>query len=214
MVYVRPAGCQRFISPPSFISILMKDYEDFREIKGFEGLYMIGDRGTILSNRRGCWRIMSMTNKTGWYLTLRLKDKSGKVYTKRLHRLVYETFVGDIPDNYHIHHKDGDMQNNRVENLIAITEKEHHAIHAAENPNILGGMRHYNKYVRPDVILQYSLDGTLLGEYPNAKEASRQTGVCSRNILLVAHKTEYKQGKIRKQAGGYIWKIKDANLSA
>ena len=188
----------------------MKDYEDFREIKGFEGLYMIGNRGTLLSNRGKCWRIMSMVNKNGWYFTINLKDKDGKRHTKRIHRLVYEAFVGSIPAGYHVHHKDGNMQNNRVENLIAISEKEHHAIHAEENPNILEGMRHYNKYVRPKVILQYSLGGALIASYPNAKEAGRLTGVCSRNILQVANKTEYKPGKIRKQAGGYIWKTKES----
>ena len=102
----------------------------------------------------------------------------------------------------------------RVENLIAITEKEHHAIHASLNPNILEGMRHYNKYVRPEKILQYSLDGEFIAEYANGHDAHLTTGVCQRNILQVAHKTEWKPGKIRKQAGGFIWKIKDANLSA
>lgn len=205
MVCVRPAnnGITLFLKHKC-----MKDYEDYKGIKGFED-YMIGDRGTLLSRKKGCWRIMSMTNKSGWYLSFRLRDKNGKYHTKRIHQLVYEAFVGDIPKGYHIHHKDGNMQNNRVENLIAITEREHHAIHASLNPNIYGGMRHYNKFVRPETILQYSLDGVLIAEYPNAKEAYRKTGVCSRNILMVAHKTEWKPGKVRKQAGGYIWKIKE-----
>lgn len=184
--------------------------EQWKDIKGFEGLYMIGDHGTLISNKGKCWRIMSVINKNGWYLTAVLKTKDGKKVTKRIHQLVYEAFIGDVPKGFHIHHKDGNMQNNRVGNLIAITEKEHHAIHAAQNPNIYGGMRHYNKYVRPKTILQYSLNGELIAEYPNAKEAFRKTGVCSRNILMVAHKTEWKPGKVRKQAGGFIWKIKDA----
>ena len=188
--------------------------EEWRDIKGYKGLYMIGSQGTLLSNKKGCWRIMSVTNKTGWYLTAILKDKDCKRRTVRIHRLVYETFIGEVPKGYHVHHKDGNMQNNRVENLIAITEKEHKAIHAAQNPNIYGGMRHYNKYIRPGAILQYSLNGELIAEYPNAKEAYRMTGVCSRNILMVAHNTEWKPGKVRKQAGGYIWKIKDVGLSA
>ena len=37
----------------------------------------------------------------------------------------------------------------------------------------------------------------------------KRQGVCSRNILQVANKEEYKNGKIRKQAGGYIWKVKN-----
>ena len=186
----------------------MKDYEDYKGIKGFED-YMIGDRGTLLSRKRGCWRIMSMTNKTGWYLTIILRGKNGKRKTKHIHQLVYEAFVGDVPKGYHIHHKDGNMQNNRVENLVAITEKEHHAIHAAQNPNIYSGMRYYNKYIKTVPILQFSLDGEFIAEYANGHDAHLATGVCQRNILQVAHKTEWKPGKVRKQAGGYIWKIKE-----
>lgn len=181
--------------------------EQLKDIRGFEGIYMIGDHGTLLSNKSGCWRIMSNTNKKGWYLSVRLKDRKGKYHTKRIHHLVYEAFVGDIPSGYDVHHKDGNKQNNRVDNLVAISEREHHILHVTENPNIYEGMRYYNKYVRPKPVWQYSLDGSLLNVYPNAKEAQRLTGVCSRNILMVANKTEYKPGKIRKQAGGFIWKI-------
>lgn len=170
---------------------------------------MIGDKGTFLSQRGGCWRIRSNNNKTGWYLTVILKDRKGNKHTRRIHRLVYEAFVGKIPVGYHVHHKDGNMQNNNVDNLIAMTGKEHHAIHAIENPNIIEGMRRYNKYVRPKAIFQYTLDGTFVTAYSNAKEAYRATGVCSRNILQVANRTEYKPGKIRTQAGGFIWKTKE-----
>ena len=150
---------------------------------------------------------MSNINKNGWYLTVNLKNNNGKRITKRIHRLVYEAFVGDIPKGFDVHHKDGNKQNNCVENLVAISEHEHHTMHANQNPNIFQGMRNYNKYIRPKVVYQYTLDGTFLTAYPNAKEAQRVTGVCSRNILQVANKTEYKPGKIRKQAGGYIWRI-------
>ena len=44
--------------------------------------------------------------------------------------------------------------------------------------------------------------------YCNAMEASRNTGVCGRNILQVANKEPYNsKGSVRKQAGGYVWKF-------
>ena len=44
--------------------------------------------------------------------------------------------------------------------------------------------------------------------YENSCDASVSTGVCQRNILQVANKEPYnKNGKIRKQAGGFIWKF-------
>lgn len=41
-----------------------------------------------------------------------------------IHREVYKTFVGDIPDNYDIHHIDHNRLNNHVENLDVLTRAE------------------------------------------------------------------------------------------
>lgn len=43
---------------------------------------------------------------------------------RRVHRLVYEIFVGKIPDGYVIDHIDNNSVNNRVENLQAISQSE------------------------------------------------------------------------------------------
>ena len=183
--------------------------EEWRDVEGYEGIYKISNHGTLISHRQGFWKTLSNKNKNGWYLTINLYDKNNVRHTERIHRLVYKTFVGDIPTGYHVHHIDGNMQNNVVYNLVATSVKEHRAIHIAANPNHCAGMIHYNKYVRPKTIQQYSLDGEFIAEYANSTDAQLATGVCHRNILQVANKTEYKPGKIRKQAGGYIWRIKD-----
>ena len=67
----------------------------------------------------------------------------------------------------------------------------------------------FTKRIPKGNILQFSLGGELIGEYRNAEEAGRNTGVCPRNILQVANKEEYKPGKTRRQAGGFVWKFKD-----
>jgi len=182
--------------------------EEWRDVKGYEGIYRVSNCGGLIHYRDGKWQSLSIKNRYGWYLTIRL-FKDGKVETKRIHRLVYEAFVGEIPNGYAVHHKDFNRQNNRVENLEVLSKKEHTKKHCEANPNILNGMRMYNKYIRPRRIFQYSMDGALLGVFSNAQEAGRKTGVCARNISQVAHKTEWKPGKVRKQAGGYIWKEKE-----
>lgn len=117
--------------------------------------------------------------------------------------------MGEIPRGYAVHHIDGNKQNNAVTNLEIITVKEHARKTMEQNPHYIDGMNNYNKYERPKRIRQYTLDGHFLAEYVNGKVASRFTGVCRRNILQVATKKEYKPGKTRSQAGGYVWRFAD-----
>ena len=41
-----------------------------------------------------------------------------------LHRIIYETFVGEIPDGMVLDHKDTHRYNNSLDNLILCTQKE------------------------------------------------------------------------------------------
>lgn len=59
-------------------------------------------------------------------------------------------------------------------------------------------------------ILQYDMNGILMNQYNSPIDASQKTGISKANIISVANQKEYKPGKIRKQAGGYIWKYKNA----
>lgn len=43
----------------------------------------------------------------------------------RLHRLVWEQANGAIPHGYHIHHIDGDRNNNQIDNLALLKGTEH-----------------------------------------------------------------------------------------
>lgn len=176
--------------------------EEWKWIKGFEGAYSISNTGKIRHKSRE----MSVKNSKGWYLTVRLYD--GEIWhTKRIHRLVYETFVGEIPKGYHIHHIDENKQNNNLDNLKMLSSKEHLSI-SANKPSTYASMVYRNKYGQKH-ILQFSLDGKFIKEYISACEASKVTGVCSRNITQVAKKEPFnKSGSCRKQAGGYIWRFK------
>lgn len=46
-----------------------------------------------------------------------------------LHRAIYEEHYGKIPKGHHIHHIDGDITNNNIENLHLLTNSEHIDIH-------------------------------------------------------------------------------------
>lgn len=50
----------------------------------------------------------------------------------RLHRKVWEAANGAIPEDHHVHHKDGNCKNNALANLECLPGAEHLAQHAQE----------------------------------------------------------------------------------
>jgi hypothetical protein len=181
--------------------------EIWKCIIDYEGLYKISNLGRLASLKSGKFRILSNKNSKGDYLRIRL-IRGNHIKSFEIHRLVYMTFKGSIPKGFQVHHIDGNKQNNKIDNLIAIDTKTHAYITQNQNPKMTYKMVNYNKFIRPHKIMQFNMDGTFIREFINAIEASKITGICSRNILQVANKNEYKPGKYRKQAGGYIWRVK------
>ena len=49
---------------------------------------------------------------------------------KQLHRAVWEYYNGTIPEGYHIHHIDGNIDNNDISNLECVQAWEHLSCHA------------------------------------------------------------------------------------
>lgn len=60
---------------------------------------------------------------------------------KRLHRAVWEHFNGEIPEDYHIHHLDGDRHNNAIENLALLPGIDHVRKHAQSEERRENGRR-------------------------------------------------------------------------
>ena len=185
--------------------------ETWKWVKGFEGIYQISSLGRLKSFKKyEEGYILSEKNQKGGYLSVVLTDnKQKKKRYTRIHVLVAESFIGEIPKGYHVHHIDDNKQNNTVSNLEIIHPKQHRQETEKTRPQIVTGIKNYNKFQRPRHILQYDTEGNFIAEYANGEIASRLTGVCQRNILQVANGEEYKPGKARRQAGGFVWKLKD-----
>ena len=100
--------------------------EVWKDVVGYEGVYKISNKGRLSSFKSGSWKILSEINKKGGYLSVVLKHEN-KIKSARIHRLVYTSFVGEIPNLpiSYIHHKDGNKQNNCVCNLELLTPCEH-----------------------------------------------------------------------------------------
>ena len=103
--------------------------ESWRPVVGYENLYAVSDHGRMRTFQhqrrygRGRFRLMKLVPHSGGYWMIRLhSQKKSKGFL--VHRLVYESFVGPIPEDMVINHKDGNKRNNRIDNLELATEAE------------------------------------------------------------------------------------------
>ena len=107
----------------------MSESEVWKEITGYEGLYMISDKGNVHSverrdsmGRKCGGRTLTPSYDKDGYLKVVL-CKNGMMYHKRLHRLVAETFIPN-PNNFpQVNHIDEVKDNNNVNNLEWCTSK-------------------------------------------------------------------------------------------
>ena len=90
--------------------------EIWRDIKGYEGIYQISNKGRVKSLHYGKEKILSPSKHSGYFF-VRLFKKGEKPKEFDIHRLVAQAFLPN-PDNLPIvNHKDENKLNNNVENL-------------------------------------------------------------------------------------------------
>jgi len=90
--------------------------EKFKAISGYGGLYEISNFGRVKSIGYSTIRILKPRIDTNGYLQVVL-SKNKKEHNCSIHRLVSLAFILN-PENYlQINHKDGNKQNNRIDNL-------------------------------------------------------------------------------------------------
>lgn len=163
--------------------------EIWKPIKGYNGLYEISNYGKILSTPRKGSKggLLKQSTLDKGYLGVRLYKKDGGKNFK-VHRLVYETFVGEIPYGYDINHIDENKKNNHISNLNLMTKVENNA-YGNHNRNII------NKCGKP--VKQISNEGVIIAEYETQKEAERATKISNANISNACRR--------HTKAGGYYW---------
>lgn len=88
------------------------------DIVGYEGYYQINRNGEIYSIKSD--KLMKISKSQDGYLKVIL-SKDGYQRVCFIHRMVYKTFCGEIPDNLHIDHIDGIKDHNYPENLRLVT---------------------------------------------------------------------------------------------
>ncbi len=195
--------------------------EIWRDIEGFEGIYQISSQGRVKSLKRIDnnnhpikEKILkpNIDNREGkGYLGVRL-CKNGKQKFFQIHRLVYETFVGKIPDDMQCNHINEKKDDNRLENLNLMTPKEN-SNWGTRNERISEakkGMKlseetknkmknHPNK---SKIILQIELNGNIIADFHSLCEVQRQLGYEKASVSRCC------LGK-QKTAYGYKWQYKN-----
>lgn len=174
--------------------------EIWKPVKGFEDKYEISNLGKVKNKITN--HIFKNTNQYGNYFSMVLYDGEKRKSVK-IHRLVAQAFIPN-PNNFkYVNHKDMNKQNNCVNNLEWCTQS-YNTRHAISNgANTMSGFNKYNKnkaHKKYGYIYQFDKNDNFIAKYYSPLEASKITGVCSRNILQVIN---HEEG--RKQAGGYIW---------
>lgn len=169
---------------------------------GYEGLYQVSNLGKIKSLDR--YKLIKSkikgrvlkpgVNNQGYYQISLNKD--GKTKHVRINRIVAEVFIKNNENKQEVNHKDGNKQNNCVNNLEWVTPKEN-IQHAVKNNliNPVKGKKHY----KSKKIRQYTKDNKFIKEYFSITEASKQTKILRSAISMCLTKKN-------KTAGGFIWR--------
>ena len=190
--------------------------EIWEKVKDYEGLYEVSSEGRIRSVYRKVWnpgcncyrtqysKILKLWTDNKGYKRVSL-SKYGKTRGILVHRLVAFAFIPNPDCLPHINHKNEIPSDNRIENLEWCDIKYNngygsHGKHVGES------------HSKP--VLQYTLDGSIIREWPNSRVVEREIGIPNTNIISCCLGRTKRYGRTYncKQAGGFIWKFKENNL--
>lgn len=174
--------------------------EIWKNIFGFEELYQVSNWGRVKSLKFGKERVLKPLKEIHGYLRVDL-FKDGKHNFKFVHRLVAEAFIpNDDLFKTQINHKNEVKIDNNVENLEWVTCSQN--INFGSRTERMAKTNTNGKCSK--AVLQYSLDGTFIKEYPSVREVERQLGFRNTNISACC------LGKY-KQSHNFKWQYKYEN---
>ena len=160
--------------------------EEWKDIEGFEGRYMVSNKGRVKSlnySNNGKEGIINAKDNGKGYLRVNLY-KDGKRKWYRINRLVAITFLPNPSNLPEVNHKDKIRINNCVDNLEWCTTQ-------------------YNvEYSKAKAIIGINKISGLIVEFPSIMEASRQLGISQGHIC------DCLKGR-RKSAKGFYWHYVD-----
>lgn len=187
--------------------------EIWKDIKGYEGLYIVSNLGNIKSLdrliicrnnhlRKIYGRVLKQFKINSGYYTIKLWT-SNKFKQILVHRLVAETFIPNPNCLPEVNHKDGNKENNCINNLEWVTKSENvqHAVNNNLTKNQKFVVSANNKKLKSKPVIQYDIDGNYIATYNSVSEICRLYNYSQGAISNVCRNE-------RSKAYGYIWKYK------
>ena len=178
--------------------------EQWKAIKGYEGIYEVSNLGRVRSldrHRKAAYGKTSFVrgievrirkNSNNDYLVVGL-SKEGKHVHVLVHRLVAEAFVPNPNNLPQVNHKDEDKSNNRADNLEWCDQYyNNHYGTAIARRSITRGRR----------VVQSDMSGNEIARYNSAREAERAIGKSQAAISRACT-------GVYKSAYGFLWRYDD-----
>lgn len=158
--------------------------EEWKDIKGYEGLYQVSNLGNIRSlqsrwGKRVQPRIVNQHITENGYKRVGL-SKNNKQKLFMVHRLVADTFMPNSNANLEINHKDYCRTNNNLNNLEWMSHED----------NV--------KYSKSIKIKQLSLDRKMIKTWDSIVEVEKLLKIDHRQICACLKKKQ-------KTCHGFVW---------
>lgn len=188
------------------------DGEEWRDVVGFEGMFMVSNFGRVKSLdryvtlnpkksgsiqfRKG--KIYSPSFSTDGYLQVTLANGNIK-RTAKVHRLVAMAFIPN-PDNLpQVNHIDENKTNNRIDNLEWCTAKY--------NNNYGTRIERARESFHQEPILQFTKNGELIARYSSITDAAKAMGMDYSRIMWVC------KGRFSCTSNGFVWRYENQDLA-
>lgn len=130
------------------------DLKEFKEIKGYPKYYINKDGKLISLKVNGVTREMKPYKSRNGYRFIKIINEKGEIKHESIHRLVAKTFIPNPQNLSEVNHKDGNRENNCIDNLEWVTRSQnlkHSFEHLGQTPirfHIECDLYYKNKFIK------------------------------------------------------------------